>query len=101
MKEKANHNGHCLYCGKESKQPFCNRECYRAYVKYQKAVSIHIAILNALAVNVMQTKREMCVGKLDCLVNNILYIPPPVAILTDFLLFVTARFPTRRINFGV
>jgi hypothetical protein len=33
MKEMAKHNGQCLYCGKESKQPFCNRECYRAYVK--------------------------------------------------------------------
>lgn len=33
MKEKAKHNGHCLYCGKKSKQPFCNRECYRAYIK--------------------------------------------------------------------
>lgn len=33
MKEKAVHNGHCISCGKESKQPFCNRQCYCAYVK--------------------------------------------------------------------
>lgn len=33
MKEKVNHNGYCLNCGKESKQPFCDRKCYRAYVK--------------------------------------------------------------------
>jgi hypothetical protein len=33
MKTKAIHNGHCLYCGKESESPFCNRQCYRKYVK--------------------------------------------------------------------
>lgn len=33
MKVKAINNGYCLYCGKESKTPFCSRECYRAYVK--------------------------------------------------------------------
>lgn len=33
MKQKINHNGHCLHCGKESKTPFCNRQCYRDYIK--------------------------------------------------------------------
>ncbi len=33
MNVKANYNGCCLYCGKESKNPFCNRECYRSYVR--------------------------------------------------------------------
>jgi len=33
MNIKAIHNGHCLYCGKESETPFCNRQCYRDYVK--------------------------------------------------------------------
>jgi hypothetical protein len=33
MKQKINHNGHCLHCGKESKTPFCNRQCYRGYIK--------------------------------------------------------------------
>ena len=33
MKNKAIHNGYCLYCGKESKRPFCNRQCYRDYIK--------------------------------------------------------------------
>jgi 5-methylcytosine-specific restriction endonuclease McrA/predicted nucleic acid-binding Zn ribbon protein len=33
MKQKIDHNGYCLHCGKESKAPFCNRQCYRDYVK--------------------------------------------------------------------
>lgn len=33
MKEKAIHNGRCLSCGKESEKPFCNRQCYRDYVR--------------------------------------------------------------------
>ncbi|MEN6507406.1 MAG: hypothetical protein ABFD63_01225 [Smithella sp.] len=33
MNSKADHKGFCLYCGKESKQPFCNRQCYRDYVR--------------------------------------------------------------------
>lgn len=33
MKTKAIHNGYCLSCGKESISPFCNRGCYRDYVK--------------------------------------------------------------------
>jgi predicted nucleic acid-binding Zn ribbon protein len=33
MKEKAVHNGYCLYCGKESNQPFCNRQCYLGHVR--------------------------------------------------------------------
>lgn len=32
MKTRANHKGYCLTCGKESKKPFCNRECYLKYV---------------------------------------------------------------------
>ena len=33
MKTKAILSGHCLNCGKESNQAFCNRECYLEYVR--------------------------------------------------------------------
>lgn len=33
MNTKVIHNGHCKYCGAESKQSFCNRQCYLDYVK--------------------------------------------------------------------
>lgn len=33
MKTKADRKGFCLYCGTESKAPFCNRQCYLGYVR--------------------------------------------------------------------
>ena len=32
MQKKAEKTGFCLFCGKESKNAFCSRECYRNYV---------------------------------------------------------------------
>jgi 5-methylcytosine-specific restriction endonuclease McrA len=33
MKKRAPLTGYCLHCGKESEQPFCNRQCYLDYVR--------------------------------------------------------------------
>ena len=41
MKEKINHNGHCLYCGSVSIKPFCDRQCYLDYVKIGHEKSIY------------------------------------------------------------
>jgi len=33
MKEKAVNGGFCLFCGKKSEKPFCDRQCYLNYVR--------------------------------------------------------------------